>query len=48
MMIPVMTLALVTQLAATIADRVPRFNLEPICRGIAQQGGLDLEPKPEC
>ena len=44
MMIPVMTLALVTQLTVTIADGVPRFNLQPVCRGIAQQGGLDLEP----
>jgi hypothetical protein len=44
MMMPVMTLALVTQLTVTIADSVPRFNLEPVCRGIAQQGGLDLEP----
>ena len=42
MMIPVM--ALVTQLVVTIADDVPRFNLEPICHGIARQGGLDLEP----
>jgi hypothetical protein len=44
MMIPVMTLALVAQLTVTIADGVPRFNLQPVCRGIAQQGGLDLEP----
>jgi hypothetical protein len=22
----------------------PRFNLDPVCRSIAQQGGLDLEP----
>jgi hypothetical protein len=44
MMIPVMTLALVTQLTVTVADNVPHFNLEPVCRGIAQQGGLDLEP----
>jgi hypothetical protein len=43
MMIPVTTLALVTQLM-TIADGVPRFNLEPVCHGIAEQGGLDLEP----
>ena len=43
-MIPVSTLALVAQLTVTIADRVPSFNLEPVCRGIAQQGGLDLEP----
>jgi hypothetical protein len=43
-MIPVMTLALVTQLTVTIADSVPRFNVDPVCRGIAEQGGLDLEP----
>jgi hypothetical protein len=29
MMIPVMTLALVTQLTVAIADGVPRFNLGP-------------------
>jgi hypothetical protein len=44
MMIPVMALALVTQLTVTIADAVPHFNLEPVCHGIAQQGGLDLQP----
>jgi len=44
MIMPVATLALASQLAFTIADGVPRFNLEPVCRGIAQQGGLDLEP----
>jgi len=44
MMIPVMTLALVTQLTVTVADDVPRYNLEPLCRGIARQGGLSLEP----
>jgi hypothetical protein len=44
MMIPVMALALVSQLVVTIADDVPRFNLEPVCHGIARQGGLDLEP----
>ncbi len=44
MMIPVVTLALVTQLTVTVADSVPQFNLEPVCRGIAQQGGLNLEP----
>jgi len=43
-MIPVSALTLVTQLTVTIADRVPSFNLEPVCRGIAQQGGLALEP----
>lgn len=35
MMIPVTALALVTQLTVTIADAVPHFNLEPVCRGIA-------------
>jgi hypothetical protein len=44
MIIPVAALALITQLAFTVADGVPRFNPEPVCRGIAQQGGLDLEP----
>jgi hypothetical protein len=44
MIIPVTTLTLVMQLTVTIADDVPRFNLDPVCRGIAQQGGLDLEP----
>ena len=44
MMIPVMTLALVTQLTVSVADAVPHFNLEPVCHGIAQQGGLALEP----
>jgi hypothetical protein len=24
--------------------RVPRLNLEPVCRGTAQQGGLSLQP----
>ena len=44
MMIPVPILAFVTQLTFTIADDVPQFNLEPTCRGIAQQSGLDLQP----
>jgi hypothetical protein len=44
MMIPITTLALVTQMTVAIADNVPSFNLEPVCRGIAQQGGLALEP----
>jgi len=42
MMIPLMTLALATHLTVTIADNVPRFNLEPLCRGFAQQGGFGL------
>jgi hypothetical protein len=44
MKIPVIALALVAQLTAAIADDVPNFNVEPVCRGIAQQGGLSLEP----
>jgi hypothetical protein len=44
MIIPIATLALATQLAVAVADDVPNFNVEPICRGIAEQGGLDLEP----
>ncbi len=43
-MIPITSLALVTQLTLTIADVVPHYNLERVCRGIAQQGGLALEP----
>ncbi len=43
-MIPVTTLALVTQLTGLVADDVPHFDLQPVCRGIAQQGGLALEP----
>jgi hypothetical protein len=42
MMIPVM--ALVAQLTVTVADTVPHYDLNPVCRGIAQQGGFDLEP----
>ena len=44
MIIPVTMLALVTQLTVTIADDVPQFDVGPTCRGIAQQGGLDLQP----
>lgn len=44
MIIPIATLALTTQFSVAAADSVPRFNLEPVCRGIAQQGGLALEP----
>ena len=44
MIIPVTTLVFVAQLTIAVADNVPRFNLEPVCRGIAQQGGLALEP----
>jgi hypothetical protein len=44
MILPFATLALATHLAFTVADAVPRFDVDPICRGIAEQGGLDLEP----
>jgi hypothetical protein len=44
MIIPIAALALASQLTVTIADDVPQFNLEPLCHGIAQQGGLDLQP----
>ena len=44
MILPVSTLVLATHLAFTIGDSVPRLNVDPLCRGIAQQGGLDLEP----
>jgi hypothetical protein len=37
-------LALVAQLTVAIADGVPRYNLDPLCRGIAQQGGMSLLP----
>jgi hypothetical protein len=44
MIIPIATLALATQLTVAVAADVPSFNVEPLCRGIAEQGGLDLEP----
>lgn len=47
MIILTATFALSMHLAAPVtdvADNLPRFNVEPLCRGIAQQGGLDLEP----
>lgn len=44
MIIPIATLALATHFAVAVADDVPNFNVEPLCRGIAEQGGLDLEP----
>ena len=44
MILPISTLVLATHLTFTIAESVPRFNVDPLCRGIAQQGGLDLEP----
>jgi hypothetical protein len=43
-LIPVTALALVAQLTVAIADGVPRYNLAPLCRGIAQQGGMSLLP----
>jgi hypothetical protein len=43
-LIPATALALVAQLAVAIADNVPRYNLAPLCRGIAQQGGMSLLP----
>jgi hypothetical protein len=43
-LIPATALALIAQLAVAIADDVPRYNLEPLCRGIAQQGGMSLLP----
>jgi hypothetical protein len=43
-LIPATILALVAQLTVAIADGVPHYNLEPLCRGIAQQGGMSLEP----
>ena len=42
--IPATALALVAQVTAAIADGVPHYNLAPICRGIAQQGGMSLLP----
>ena len=43
-LIPATALALVAQLAVAIAGDVPHYNLEPLCRGIAQQGGMSLLP----
>jgi hypothetical protein len=43
-LIPVTALALVAQLTVAFADGVPHYNLEPLCRGIAQQGGMSLLP----
>ena len=44
MKIPVMALALVAQLTVAMADDVPRYDLKPLCSGIAQQGGMSLLP----
>lgn len=43
-LIPVTALALVAQLTVAFADSLPRYNLAPLCRGIAQQGGMSLLP----
>jgi hypothetical protein len=43
-LIPATALALVAQLTVAFADGVPRYNLAPLCRGIAQQGGMSLLP----
>ena len=43
-LIPVTALALVAQLTVAVADGVPRYDLKPLCQGIAQQGGMSLLP----
>ena len=43
-LIPATALALVAQLTVAIADGVPRYDLKPLCHGIAQQGGMSLLP----
>jgi hypothetical protein len=43
-LIPATALALVAQLTVAVADGVPRYDLKPLCRGIAQQGGMSLFP----
>jgi hypothetical protein len=43
-LIPTVAAALVAQLTVAFADGVPRYNLAPLCRGIAQQGGMSLLP----
>jgi hypothetical protein len=43
-LVPATALALAAQLAVAFADDVPRYNLEPLCRGIAQQAGMSLLP----
>jgi hypothetical protein len=42
-LIPATALALVAQLSVAVADGVPRYDLKPLCRGIAQ-GGMSLLP----
>jgi hypothetical protein len=41
---PATALALVAQLTVAFAGGVPHYNLAPLCRGIAQQGGMSLLP----
>jgi hypothetical protein len=36
------TLALGAQLLMPVADSVPVLNVEPVCQGIAQQGGVSF------
>jgi hypothetical protein len=43
-LIPATAVALAAQLTVAIADGVPHYNLAPLCRGIAQQGGMSLLP----
>jgi hypothetical protein len=43
-LIPATALALIAQLTVAFAGGVPHFNLAPLCRGIAQQGGMSLLP----
>jgi hypothetical protein len=43
-LIPATALALIAQLTVAMADDVPRYNLDQLCRGIAQQGGMSLLP----
>jgi hypothetical protein len=43
-LIPATALALAAQLTVAFAGGVPHYNLTPLCRGIAQQGGMSLLP----
>ena len=43
-LIPATALVLVAQLTVAVADGVPRYDLKPLCHGIAQQGGMSLLP----
>jgi hypothetical protein len=38
-------LALGSQITVALADQVPVLNVEPVCRGIAQQAGTDSRDK---